>query len=281
MTINERVSPETLDKIIEAADDFITALAVTTEDDSTNMRQLLDGVKALNATPEIVKQMCEIFKAMARELQQYRADAEPVAWVMKDDLADADIIFTPAYTSFSDAMTKTVGKLIPLYAAPQVTSVPDERPSLNNGIIGFDEGWNACRAAMLQGAEPVSQPYTLPANVIDALGKALQAMSFMGDTLNALDAVCEEDVEYVTPAFEAVREVLEFAEPAQGWIPCGERMPEFYFSVLVTDEHEDMVIALPVYLDAGDRCAFQLSNGDIFIATHWMPLPAAPKQEAE
>ncbi|HBQ7831042.1 TPA: DUF550 domain-containing protein [Klebsiella aerogenes] len=27
--------------------------------------------------------------------------------------------------------------------------VPDERPSLNNGIVGFDEGWNACRAAML------------------------------------------------------------------------------------------------------------------------------------
>ncbi|WP_077888897.1 DUF551 domain-containing protein [Escherichia coli] len=31
----------------------------------------------------------------------------------------------------------------------------------------------------------------------------------------------------------------------------------------------------------GGRCAFQLSNGDIFIATHWMPLPAAPQQEVE
>ncbi|UYF56265.1 protein Eaa [Citrobacter amalonaticus] len=30
-------------------------------------------------------------------------------------------------------------------------AVPEERPSLNNGIIGFDEGWNACRAAMLKG----------------------------------------------------------------------------------------------------------------------------------
>jgi len=87
-----------------------------------------------------------------RELQQYRA-AEPVAWVMKDDLADTDIISTPAYLSFSDAVTKTVGKLIPLYAAPKVTSVPEERPSLNNGIIGFDEGWNACRAAMLNGGK--------------------------------------------------------------------------------------------------------------------------------
>ncbi|WP_312701883.1 DUF551 domain-containing protein, partial [Escherichia coli] len=39
--------------------------------------------------------------------------------------------------------------------------VPDVRPSLNNGIVGFDEGWNACRAAMLHGAEPVSQTYKL------------------------------------------------------------------------------------------------------------------------
>gem|GEM_PF-5523079 len=65
-------------------------------------------------------------ESIISELQQYRAAAKPVAWVMKDDLADTDIISTPAYLSFSDAVTKTVGKLIPLYAAPQVTSVPDK-----------------------------------------------------------------------------------------------------------------------------------------------------------
>ena len=75
--------------------------------------------------------------------------------------------------------------------------------------------------------------------------------------------------------------MIQGANPVQGWIPCSDRMPEFYFPVLVTDEHEDMAIALPVYLDAGGRCSFQLSNGDIFIATHWMPLPAAPQQEAD
>lgn len=75
--------------------------------------------------------------------------------------------------------------------------------------------------------------------------------------------------------------MIQGANPVQGWIPCSDRMPEFYFPVLVTDEHEDMAIALPVYLDAGGRCAFQLSNGDIFIATHWMPLPAAPQQEVK
>ncbi|ECO0701964.1 hypothetical protein YV52_20370 [Salmonella enterica subsp. enterica serovar Rubislaw] len=43
---------------------------------------------------------------------------------------------------------------IPLYRHAQpVPVVPEERPSLNNGIVGFDEGWNACRAAMLNGGK--------------------------------------------------------------------------------------------------------------------------------
>ncbi|WP_423782402.1 DUF551 domain-containing protein [Escherichia coli] len=49
----------------------------------------------------------------------------------------------------------------PLYIAKPVPVVPDARPTLNNGIVGFDEGWNACRAAMLHGAKPVSQTYKL------------------------------------------------------------------------------------------------------------------------
>ena len=69
------------------------------------------------------------------------------------------------------------------------------------------EGWNACRAAMLQaGNSPV-----IPDSARDALGKALAAMEFMGDTLNNLDAVCSEDVEFVTPAFDAVRRALAAA----------------------------------------------------------------------
>lgn len=87
---------------------------------------------------------------------------------------------------------------------------------------------NACRAAMLQ-AEPVctcpsgdgslrwpcpvhpGNSPAIPDAARDALEKALTAMEFMGDTLNNLDAVCSEDVEFVTPAFDAVRRVLAAA----------------------------------------------------------------------
>lgn len=93
------------------------------------------------------------------------------------------------------------------------TAVPD---ALANDIDSDDHpllwshnnGWNACRAAMLtlpwRGGE-------LPDNVREALTLALQAMEFMGDTLNNIDAVCTEDVEFVTPAFTAVRGLLAAA----------------------------------------------------------------------
>ncbi|SEP40340.1 hypothetical protein [Enterobacter sp. NFIX58] len=88
-------------------------------------------------------------------------NAEPVAW----DYEWASCITCEGPQDFKRVIEREAPpewavhegqarKIIPLYAAPPApVSVPDERPSLNNGIVGFDEGWNACRAAMLQGAD--------------------------------------------------------------------------------------------------------------------------------
>jgi hypothetical protein len=56
--------------------------------------------------------------------------------------------------------------------------------------------------------QPAHTEQVITDNVRDALEKALNAMQFMDDTLNNLDAVCAEDVEHVTPAFEAIRKLL-------------------------------------------------------------------------
>lgn len=107
-------------------------------------------------------------------------------------------------------------------AAPQLPQpavfVPSIKPDWMNNE--FNAGWNACRAAMLQGSQPVSNRDELPPTVRQALTQALAAMEFMGDTLNNLDAVCGEEVDQVTPAFEAVRALLAGNSPVtpDGWV---------------------------------------------------------------
>ncbi len=86
-------------------------------------------------------------------------EAEPVAWLHSDNG-----LGIPAITRSKNIADSWLSKgwyVQPLYIAKPVLVVPDARPSLNNGIVGFDEGWNACRATMLHGAKPVSQTYKL------------------------------------------------------------------------------------------------------------------------
>lgn len=89
--------------------------------------------------------------------------------------------------------------------------------------------------------------------------------------------------------------MLQVAEPVQGWIKCSERMPEMEIEVLAihVEGHQEIVTvyhsdALQVacghaYFDrseywwVGDSLEDAEPNGSF---THWMPLPAAPQQEA-
>ena len=95
----------------------------------------------------------------AYEIAMASLAAEPVAWLHSDNG-----LGIPAITRSKNIADSWLSKgwyVQPLYIAKPVPVVPDARPSLNNGIVGFDEGWNACRAVMLHGAEPVSQTYKL------------------------------------------------------------------------------------------------------------------------
>lgn len=106
-----------------------------------------------------------------RELQESRkAAAEPVAWTDEQELRDVEkdglgYIFTvnPIVPGADPR------RVIRLYAEPPVPVVPEEITA--DGIIGmhecgFVEGWNACRAAMLQGGQPVSNRDELSSPVI-------------------------------------------------------------------------------------------------------------------
>ena len=148
-------------------------------------------------------------------------EAEAVACIDRANLdylesgADADV--WPASGAGSDDVL--------LYAAPQlpqpaVLSVPDKIPKLKDGrgykyvkdgvrySVNYASGWNACRAAMLKGSEPVSQPYTLPP--LDYL-----------DTVkfNADCAIQDPDSIYTNEFFLSLDEVFgemgNYSEPVQ------------------------------------------------------------------
>ncbi|WP_244905725.1 hypothetical protein [Enterobacter kobei] len=75
---------------------------------------------------------------------------------------------------------------VPLFTAPPAPiSVPAAMEMDDDFDSSFEHGkavgWNAYRAAMLQGAEPVSQPYTLPEVIDENLVEGLRLLQCMLD----------------------------------------------------------------------------------------------------
>ncbi len=130
--INKPVSDERIESLLK----FLTSY-----DDSDPLRAHNDS--------EII--------SVLRELQQYRAADEPVAWRYRSTDINGNPL--PGW-SFSEEAS-LLGLYQPLYAAPQVTSVSDDIPAgLAGTIISLcaynvrdkelaQKIWNACRAAML------------------------------------------------------------------------------------------------------------------------------------
>ncbi|MCS1316543.1 DUF551 domain-containing protein [Escherichia coli] len=103
-------------------------------------------------------------------------EAEPVAFIGKRMLEDLIYSAISRGRIWSDVTDKISGESrIPLYTAPPALKVPDALPEQENYHgndidymppsdvyqLGKTRGWNACRAAMLHGAEPVSKTYKL------------------------------------------------------------------------------------------------------------------------
>lgn len=127
-------------KIIEAADEVISALAGTNEDvhpGSDNMLRLWDDLNDRYAPPEVVRELARIALASL--------EAEPVAWECGENI----ILFNPdtveAYAKRAEISPK------PLYAAPPVSVTPDS--------------WISCSERMPEMGE--RQCYVLAADFIN------------------------------------------------------------------------------------------------------------------
>lgn len=146
--------------------------------------------------------------------------------------------------------------------------------------------WNACRAAMLHGAEPVSQTNKLPHTQFEQVAD-LYEMQFDDGRTCAFHTDAQKAVQWLQACdgnrvqeyvkLERLQNALAGNSPVtpDGWISCSERMPA----------QDDWVL---IYSKYGEYLAGQvqgeyveLNDGTLswlWSALHWMPLPEPPQQ---
>ncbi|EAA1791763.1 DUF551 domain-containing protein [Salmonella enterica subsp. enterica serovar Virchow] len=148
--------------------------------------------------------------------------------------------------------------------------------------------WNACRDAMLQGAEPVSQTYELP-ELIEGMEVSIDVSTCDADAGNRYFGTVTEVSELDT-AKNGYILLVQDAEPnfdvngnspvsPGGWISCSERMPD-------NDESKPIAIFTGKCLGQGMFVATYDDDGffdywegmEIIGVTHWMPLPEPPQE---
>lgn len=136
------------------------------------VREWLHSSLAYSGSSNRDYMMADAAKAIDELLTLRKAEQEPVAWIVHARSGDQ-------LTTDGDYVANAEGigciHSTPLYAAPQLPQpavVPGEMSEIDSVEFivraapyskteAAQMAWNACRAAMLQDAEPVSQPDTL------------------------------------------------------------------------------------------------------------------------
>ncbi|EOU8304695.1 DUF551 domain-containing protein, partial [Escherichia coli] len=174
-------------------------------------------------------------------------EVEPVAYIFKHPAGKL-------FWALTDESNKDQSDVIPVYAAPPVPVVPAALPENDDEdghdidyldpseayALGRTAGWNACRAAMLQGKseQPQNAQQNIPENIPGGNSP-------------------------VTP---------------DGWISCSERMPKKNQNVLISVNFDSDLVE-PLICSARytgstfrrGQATIKPGNG-IEQATHWMPL---------
>ena len=220
----------------------------------------------------------------AYEIALASLEAEPVAWVMADDLRDNAIVSTPAYPCLDDAKERTIGSLIALYAAPPVPVVPEEKPMPNplsmlereiTQLIGD------AQEATVTGYELIAEAWRL----MD--GQDPKTSDWHSKASKYLNSNIVEKVD--DDRIEAVKAVLRrlagnYPVTPDSWISCSDRMPEKGQNVLISVNFDSSLVE-PLICSArytgstfrsGDA-TIKPGNG-IEQATHWMRLPEPPQE---
>lgn len=174
--------------------------------------------------------------------------------------------------------------------------VPDEMATSDDMNLyqkSFAQGWNACRAAMLQGAEPVSQTYELPQTQFEQVADLYEMQfddgrtcAFHTDGAKAAQwlLACDGNKVQEYVRIERYQEAVIGNSPVtqDGWISCSERMPEIRQTVIGWNGYavRQCVYTRNEYAKTqkGREPRFEILTGIWHGVTHWMQLPEPPQQ---
>ncbi|HFK1288575.1 DUF551 domain-containing protein [Escherichia coli] len=276
-------------KIIEAADEVISALAGTNEDvhpGSDNMLRLWDDLNDRYAPPEVVRELARIALASL--------EAEPIGFRCRrnDNLGDWSYVYHREPDDFERKHLVIEG----IYAAPPAPVVPEEKPMPNplsmyavDAVAAIAEvrGWNACRAAMLHSAEPASNHEELPLDYLQGQKDGLEWAAQLAEANHPQtgDWLYDDPLE-LAKAIRKGPDMPEFDGPTpvtpDSWISCSDRMPEDTKMLLAFSQGQIVAaywnwVVSPI--DYKKYRAFTYLSGNILDdVTHWMPLPEPPQE---
>ena len=254
--------------------------------------QLIEMIKrnitVMDRYPDLVTAQMdlEVYKIALASLE-----AEPVAYIFKHPAGKL-------FWALTDESNKEQPDVIPVYAAPPVPVVPEEKPMPNplkmyavDAVAAIAEvrGWNACRAAMLQ-AEPVSNSDELPLDYLQGHKDGLEWAAQLAEANHPQtgDWLYDDPIDLARairkgPDMPTVQ-AGNYPVTPDGWISCSERMPEKNQNVLISVNFDSSLVE-PLICSArytgstfrrGDA-TIKPGNG-IEQATHWMPLPEPPQE---
>ena len=235
-------------------------------------------------------------------------EAEPVAWahrlINKRNGVVHPWVYGSAEACPSEGDIFNI-EVMPLYTAPPApVSVPAAMEMDDDFDSSFEHGkavgWNAYRAAMLQGADrPQNEPQNIPENIpVNTPCKEapehiwLQTAGVWPENGEFSELTWCSDNQHEDDTLYVRADVVTGNSPVipDGWVACSERMPESDDFVYIWPR-PDFGVELHVAQhgkfdkrDAGWYAQVYEQNYGIeyypIKVTHWMPLPAAPQQEA-
>ncbi|HAI3374301.1 hypothetical protein SK75_02862 [Escherichia coli] len=254
------ITREQAQKIIEAADEVISALAGTNEDvnpDSNDMLRLWDDLNDRHAPPEVVRELARIALASL--------GAEPVAYIFKHPAGKL-------FWALTDESNKEQADVIPVYAAAPASVVPD------NASEPLAYAYKELTPEIMRNHLAVFERYGIAPNDSST---TIQALRIALDGIERSDAMLH-GAEPVSQTYKLNKLSGNSPVTQDGWISCSERMPEIRQTVIGWNGYavRQCVYTRNGYAKTqkGREPRFETLTGIWHGVTHWMPLPEPPQE---